>query len=276
MMEAGTAKVLVTGASGFIGSALCDKLNSGGYTVAPAVRRSSNKSTEVVVGDVGPETHWDESLAGCHAVIHAAARVHIMHDKVADPLQEFRRVNVAGTLRLAMQAHEAGVRRFVYLSSIKVNGEIGCFSETSSASPQDDYAISKLEAEQQLLALADRTGLEVVIIRPPLVYGPGVKANFLSMMRWIHKSIPLPFGAIHNKRSLVGLDNLIDLIMTCIGHPAAANQVFLVSDDEDLSTTELLRRTAIAMGITPRLVPVPQAILEQGLKLLGKNDLARR
>jgi nucleoside-diphosphate-sugar epimerase len=203
-----------------------------------------------------------------------------MHDESSDPLAEFRKVNVEGTLNLARQAAEAGVRRFIFISSIKVNGEgtpLGSpYRADAQPQPADSYGISKMEAEQGLRALAAETGMEVVIIRPTLVYGPGVKANFLSMMRWLHKGVPLPFGAIHNQRSLVALDNLVDLIVTCIDHPAAANQTFLVSDGEDLSTTELLRRMATALGKPARLLPVPSWLLEAGASILGKKALSQR
>ncbi len=219
-------------------------------------------------------------MAGVEVVIHAAARVHVMHDESSDPLAEFRKVNVDGTLNLARQAAEAGVGRFIFISSIKVNGEgtpVGVpYVADGQAAPADPYGISKMEAEQGLRALAAETGMEVVIIRPTLVYGPGVKANFLNMMRWLHKGVPLPFGAIYNQRSLVALDNLVDLIVTCIDHPTAANQTFLVSDGEDLSTTELLRRMGVALGKPARLLPVPSRLLEAGAAMLGKQALAQR
>ncbi|BAN36674.1 NAD-dependent epimerase/dehydratase [Sulfuricella denitrificans skB26] len=203
-----------------------------------------------------------------------------MHEKATDPLTEFRSVNVEGTLNLANQAAKAGVRRFVYLSSIKVNGEKTLpgrpFAERDVPAPLDPYGVSKHEAEEGLRKLAQQTGMEVVIIRPPLVYGKEVKANFLNMMRWLYKGVPLPFGAIHNRRSLVALDNLVDFIVVCLDHPAAANQTFLVSDGEDTSTTELLRRMAIALNVPTRLLPVPQKLLEVGFKMVGKNDLAQR
>ncbi len=203
-----------------------------------------------------------------------------MHDTSSDPLAEFRMINVEGTLSLARQAAAASVRRFIFISSIKVNGE-GTpvnmpYLAGAQAAPADSYGISKMEAEHGLRALAGETGMEVVIIRPTLVYGPGVKANFLNMMRWLHKGVPLPFGAIHNRRSLVALDNLVDLIVTCVEHPAAANQTFLVGDGEDLSTTELLRRMGVALGKPARLLPVPSRLLEVGAKLLGKQALAHR
>lgn len=224
--------------------------------------------------------NWARGLNGVDTVVHLAARVHVMADKATDPLTEFRRVNVNGVLNLARQAAKAGIRRFIYLSSIKVNGEQTLpgrfFTEQDVPAPLDPYGVSKHEAEEGLRKLAQQTDMEVVIIRPPLVYGPGVKANFLNMMRWLHKGVPLPLGAIHNYRSLVALDNLIDLIITCIKHPAAANQTFLVSDREDISTTELLRRMAAALDVPARLLPVPQKLLEMGFKMAGKSDLAQR
>lgn len=204
-----------------------------------------------------------------------------MNEEAADPLAEFRRVNVEGTLRLAWQAAEAGVRRFVFVSSIKVNGEHSQpgqpFTADQTPAPGDPYGVSKMEAEQGLRVLARETGMEVVIIRPPLVYGPGVKANFLAMMRWLQRGVPLPLGGVtENRRSLVFLDNLIDLIVTCIDHPAAANQTFLVSDDEDLSTAALLRRMAAALGRPARLIPVPAGLITLGARLIGRPGIAQR
>jgi nucleoside-diphosphate-sugar epimerase len=203
-----------------------------------------------------------------------------MRDSAADPLAEFRRVNVDGTLHIARQAAEAGVRRFVFLSSIKVNGERTSperpFTAADPPAPEDAYGLSKYEAEEGLRALARETKIEVAIIRPVLTYGPGVKANFESLMRWLWRGVPLPLGAVHNKRSLVALDNLVDLITLCVRHPAGANETFLVSDGEDLSTTELLRRTAAALGKRARLIPVPRPVLETGAALVGKRAEARR
>jgi len=203
-----------------------------------------------------------------------------MKEEVTDPLAEYRRVNVDGTLNLARYAVEAGVKRFVFISSIKVNGEQIApgrpFTCDDTPTPKDPYAISKLEAEQGLQQIALETGMEVVIIRPPLVYGPGVKGNFASMIKLVEKGLPLPFGAIDNRRSLVGLDNLVDLIITCIDHPNAANQVFLVSDGEDLSTSGLLRRVAKAMGKPSRLIPVPAGLLQLGATVLGKKAIGQR
>lgn len=245
-----------------------------------AVRNPSTIENTLVVGDLGPDTQWNSALRDVNTVIHLAARVHVMCDNAADPLAEFRRVNVAGTLNLARQAVAAGTKRFIFISTIKVNGEettLGRpFTSSDLPDPQDAYGISKHEAEECLRQLAEETGLEVVIIRPPLVYGPGVKGNFHSMMRWINKGVPLPLGAIHNQRSLIALDTLVDFIITCIDHPAAANQTFLVADGEDLSTTDLLRRVGQAMGKPARLIPVPMSVLKIGARLLGKQSMAQR
>ena len=278
-------KVLVTGASGFVGKALCSKLqNTNGFDVVGSLRRATSYADAVIplvaVGGLTAETDWSAALGGVQAVVHSAARVHVMNDQSTDPLAEFRKVNVDGTLNLARQAAVAGVRRFVFISSIKVNGEgteLGkAFTADDVPAPSDPYGFSKLEAEQGLLRLAHEKGMEVVIIRPVLVYGPGVKANFLSMLKWLGKGIPLPLGAIHNKRSLVALDNLVDLAITCLNHPSAANQVFLVSDGEDLSTTELLRRMGKALGKPARLLPVPSSWLNLAATLVGKRDVAQR
>lgn len=274
--------IFVTGGTGFVGRRLVHQLRDSGNTVTAAVRRDLASLAPPVFQFAGlsADQDWAEGVAGHNVVIHSAARVHVMTEHSADPLSEFRKVNVYGTLNLARQAATAGVRRFIFISSIKVNGEGTRLGKSYSAydepAPQDPYGISKCEAEKGLKALAAETGLEVVIIRPALVYGPGVKANFQSMMSWMNKGIPLPLGAINNKRSMVALDNLVDLIATCIDHPAAANQTFLVSDDEDLSTTELLTRTARALGKPARLVPVPAGLLELGAGMLGKRAVAQR
>ena len=279
-------EVLVTGANGFVGTALCRSLAAEGRVVRRALRRRSGGPHSasfpgiVTVGDIGPETEWSVALEGVHVVVHLAARVHVMDETAVDPLSEFRRVNTVGTINLARQAAAEGVKRFIYLSSIKVNGETTQmgrpFTAKDPPAPIGPYAISKLEAEQGLMKLSFTTGMEVVFIRPVLVYGPGVKANFLSMMRWLSRGIPLPLGAIHNKRSLVALDNLVDLVVTCIEHPAAANQTFLAGDGEDLSTTELLRRMGRALGKPAALIPVPARLLEGMAVLVGKRALAQR
>ena len=275
--------VLVTGANGFVGRAVCAQALARGMTVRGAVRSPCVLPAGVerqVLEGLGEQSDWRAALAGIAVVVHAAARVHVMADTATDPLAEFRRVNVQGTLNLARQAAVAGVQRFVFISSVKVNGEATQpgrpFKPDDASAPLDAYGISKMEAEQGLREIAAQTGMEVVIIRPPLVYGPGVKANFAAMMRWLSRGIPLPLGAIHNQRSLVALDNLVDLILTCLTHPAAANQTFLVSDGEDVSTTELLRRMGQAMGCPARLIPVPAGVLKAAAALLGKRDMAQR
>lgn len=246
--------------------------------VALRSQKPSLCSTTHVVGEFSADTDWSSALAGQQVVVHAAARAHIMKDEVADPLAEYRRVNVEGTLNLARQAVGAGVRRFIFISSIGVNGNFNTrpFCADDPPSPAEPYAQSKGEAEQGLMQLVAETGIEVVIIRPPLVYGSGAPGNFGSLVRWIEKGFPLPLGAIHNKRSLVGIDNLVDLIIRCIDHPAAANQVFLAGDGEDLSTTELLRGVGRAMGKPARLIPVPAGMLQFGATLLGKRAMAQR
>jgi UDP-glucose 4-epimerase len=231
-----------------------------------------------VVADLSGSTDWREVLKGIDTVVHCAARVHVMRETEADPLIAFRAANVAGTGQLARQAAAAGVRRLVFLSSVKVNGEGGsvAYRETDLPAPQDAYGTSKYEAELSLRKIAAETGVEVVMVRSPLIYGPGVKANFQSLMRALVRGTPLLLGAIHNRRSLVALDNVVDLIVTCIKHPAAANETFLVSDGEDLSTTELIRRLACAMCCPARLIPIPPAVLMAGAALLGKREVARR
>lgn len=274
--------ILVTGATGFVGNALCARLASADRPLVQAVRRSRSSGTgEIAVGDIDPNTDWRTALVGCEAVAHLAARVHVMRDMAADPLAEFRRINVEGTLSLAYQAADAGVRRFVMVSSAKVNGESTMpgrpFTAHDIPAPQDAYAISKYEAEQGLRALAAKTDMEVVIVRPPLVYGPGVKANFAAMMRWLARGIPLPLGSItRNRRSFVSIDNFVDLLVTCLDHPAAAGQTFLASDGEDLSTAELLRRLGRTMGRPARLVSVPESWLSLGARLAGRPEIYKR
>ena len=277
-------KVFLTGASGFVGSAVLRKLQAQGQDVVAAVRKGGSALPGTVdtvhFTALDDDNDWNGVLSECDVVVHSAARVHVMNDTESDPLAVFRQVNVQGTLALARQAIAAGIKRFVFISSIKVNGEgtvAGLpYTADDLPQPQDPYGVSKWEAEQALREFALQSGLEVVIIRPVLVYGPGVKANFLNMMRWLDRGVPLPFGAIDNRRSLVALDNLVDLIVTCIDHPAAANQTFLVSDGEDLSTTALLRRMAKALDKRPRLLPVPAWVLSAGARSLGKGALSQR
>jgi nucleoside-diphosphate-sugar epimerase len=278
-------KVLITGVNGFVGSKLADELITKGFKVNGAARslsalHSIPDISRFVITDLDADTDWQKALESVNVVIHLAARVHIVKDAAVDALAEFRKVNVQGTLNLARQASEVGVHRFIFISSIKVNGESTLlgqpFKSDDQPKPVDPYGISKCEAEEELLQLARETAMEVVIIRPPLVYGPGVKANFQAMMGWLYKGMPLPLGAIHNRRSLVALDNLIDLIITCISHPAAANQIFLVGDGEDLSTTDLLRRMGAALGKKVWLLPVPSFLLVWVARLLGKQAITQR
>jgi nucleoside-diphosphate-sugar epimerase len=277
-------KVLVTGANGFIGRAVLNQLNViKDLQPVGGVRRAAGftGATVVEVGDLTAQTVWSFALAGADVIVHLAARVHVMHDTEVDPLTAFRAVNVAGTLNLARQAAAAGVKRFLFISSVKVNGESTqpgrAFNDTDAPNPHDAYGQSKHEAEQGLRQLSADTGMEVVIIRPPLVYGPGVKANFAALMRVVQRGWPLPLGAVHNnQRSLVALSNLADFIVNCITHPQAANQTFLVSDGQDLSTAELVRGMACAAGVPARFLPVPVWALQAGASLLGKGNEMQR
>lgn len=277
-------KTLVTGANGFVGSALCVRLRKDGAVVRGAVRASKfqpDSVEAVTIDSLSSDTDWTVALRNVEQVVHLAARVHVMNDCSSDPLAEFRRVNVEGTRALAYQAAVAGVRRLVFLSSVKVSGEFTeagqPFTVDDAPKPEDPYAVSKHEAEQLLLQIASETGMEVVVIRPPLVYGPGVRANFQSMMRWLARGLPLPLAALtDNRRSLIALDNLVDLIATCLNHPAAANQTFLASDGEDLSTAQLLSRMGGAMGRPAHLVYVPPAILKLGAIALNKSGVYQR
>lgn len=275
-------KVLITGANGFVGEALVYKLLVDKRFCAVAATRGATRLSglcQVLPFDL---TRLDNlpTLEGIDVLVHAAARVHVMHDTAKDVLGEFRKLNVEGTVKLAQRAAAEGVRRFIFISSIKVNGEnTFCgevFSADDSPAPEDAYGTSKYEAEQALKSIGLETGMEIVIIRPPLVYGPGVKANFLTMLGWLSRGIPLPLGAIRNRRSLVSLGNLISLIVRCIDHPAAANQVFLVSDGEDMSTTQLLSRLSKMLGRRVWLVPLPEVLLKVAASLLGRQAVARR
>lgn len=271
-------KILVTGANGFVGSSLCKILLDRKIPFVGAVRKRTAES-QCEIGALTEFTNWSEALAECNAVIHLAARVHVMNDKSNNPLLAFRAVNVDATLNLARQAMHSGIKRFVFVSSVKVNGEETAgkpFTSLDAPAPLDPYGQSKLEAEIALTALSRTTGLEVVIIRPPLVYGPGVRANFLKLMQLVKMGVPLPLGAIYNRRSMVALDNLVDLLITCTHHPAAAGQTFMVSDDNDVSISELLRMLAIAMGKRSLLLPVPAGIIAGAAALLGKSAVANR
>ena len=274
---------LVTGATGFIGRALIIELIKRDINIATSSRKKiPNLAKEIKqfnTGDLLYSTDWSLALQKVDLVIHTAARVHVMQDNVTDPLAAFREVNVEGTLNLATQAARLGVKRFVFLSSIKVNGDVThkkAFTPEDDHIPNDPYGLSKYEAEQRLLKIAKETDMDVVIIRPPLVYGPHVKGNFLSMLKWIQKGIPLPFGAINNQRSLVALDNLVDFIIHCSTHPRAANELFLISDNNDISTTELLRHTATIFNKKIRLLPVPVTYMRFIARLLNKENTVNR
>lgn len=276
-------KILVTGASGFVGRFLCEAFSQRGVSLRAAVRKEVAFQLPLdvmVMGNMAANTDWSQALKQVSVVVHLAARVHVMNDLAPDPLMAFRQVNVEGTLNLARQAASMGVSRFIYLSSIKVNGEYTApnhpFTAHDAPNPQDPYSVSKAEAEAGLRRLSEQSGMEVVIIRPPLVYGPGVKANFLTMLKWVNRRVPLPFGAIHNSRSLVGIDNLVDLIMTCVTHPAAANKTFLVSDNQDVSTTQLLKLIGQALGKPALLIPIPMHWMQLLFNRIGRRDLGLR
>lgn len=276
-----TSNILLTGSTGFLGRQLVKSLLSKpGVNLTATLRRFAEipGAHTVHVQGLDADTDWSASMAGQEIVIHAAARAHVLKDELVDPLEEYRRVNVEGTLSLARQAAAFGVKRFIFISSIGVNGKVNArpFNEDDLPNPVELYAQSKWEAEQGLWEIHRETGMELVIIRPPLVYGPNAPGNFGSLMKWVAQGVPLPLGAVSNMRSLVAVDNLIDLIITCIDHPAAANQVFLAGDGQDLSTTELLKAVAKAMGKRSRLIPVPPSLLMCAATLFGKKEVAQK
>ena len=290
--------ILVTGANGFIGRALCERLLAEGCQVRGAVRSKVSRTAlpagveATPIGSIGSDTEWGEALAGIDTVVHLAARVHVMDDAAYDPLAAYRQVNVEGTECLAIAAANAGVKRFVYISSVKVNGEkteVGdqrsegrrsvsklFFSEKDVPEPQDCYGISKWEAEQVLNDIAGKRGLEIVILRPPLVYGPGVRANFLRLVRLVKRGIPLPFGRVKNCRSLIYIGNLIDAIVTCMTSPNAAGKTYLVSDGEDVSTPDLVRRIAAASERSALMLPVPVWMMLMAGRIIGRSDELER
>lgn len=276
-------RFLITGANGFVGQSLCAKLLRQGQSVRAAVRSASPSidTIEVVaVGTIDGETDWTDALYGVDVVIHLAARVHVMKDVSVDPLAEFRKINVAGTEQLARCAAKSGAKRFVYVSSIKVNGEQTSatqpFTELDEANPQDPYGISKWQAEQALQRIAQETGLEVVIVRPPLVYGHSVKGNFIRLLALVDKGIPLPLASVRNLRSLVYVENLVDALIVCASHPAAAGQTYLVSDGEDISIPDLLRQLGAVIGHPACLFPFPSALLKLAGCLTGKGEQVER
>ena len=278
-------RILVTGSTGFVGTSLVKRLAKDRFSVVSAVRNSlifeaSSGVSLVSTGDLSSTFDWTHALQGVDVVIHLAARTHVLDDRANNPLAEYRYINVDCSLNLARQAACAGVRRFIYLSSIKVNGEFTNsgrpFTAEDTPSPQDFYGVSKYEAELGLRAIADDAEMGLVIIRPPLVYGPGVKGNFLSLMKWISQSIPLPFGAIANQRSLVALENLVDLIVTCIDHSCAPNQIFLASDGQDISTADLCIRLGHALKRPTRLISVPVSWLYFFSTVFGRRGVAER
>lgn len=273
-------KVLVTGSSGLVGNSVITALKMKKMDIVAHSRSSYLPDCENVHVDLTADANWEPYLKGVDTIIHCAARVHQMNETVQEKQNAYHAVNVDGSLNLAKQAVEAGVKRFIFISSIKVNGEWTQesipFTAKDAPHPQDDYGKSKFEAEKMLTSFANSSGLDLVIIRPPLVYGPGVKANFLSMMKAVVKGLPLPLGLINSLRSMVFVENLVDLIMVCCEHPDAPGKTFLVSDDEDISIRDLLRTLANSAGKRTYLLPIPQLLLVFTLTLLGKKAAAQR
>ena len=284
-MSASVPSILVTGAGGFVGLRLCARLAAAGHTVKAAVRRDSAALAAIApaahilrIGDIGPDTDWQAALAGVDMVVHLAARAHVMRDHASDPLGEYRRVNVAGSERLARAAAAAGVSRLVYMSSIKVNGEATIdspFRESDVPAPLDAYGRSKWEAEQALSRIAAETGLAVTVLRPPLIYGPGVKGNVARLLEWIERGLPLPLASIVNRRSLIYLENLVDATLAVMRHPAPG-RTYLVSDARDLSTPQLIRALARGLNKTPRLLAFPPSLLRLAGACIGQRDAVGR
>ena len=276
-------KIFITGVTGFVGGQLSEELNNNGHEVSASIRKKyslPNYISTFIVPTLNSTTNWNSALSNIDVVIHCAARVHVMDEKSADPLEAFREVNTRGTINLAKHAISAGVKRFVFISSIKAGGEnseLGTpLIESMHYIPKDPYGLSKYEAEVELLSLAKNADMEVVIIRPTLIYGPGVKANFETMMKWLSKNTPLPLGAVENKRSLIAIDNLVDFIQICTVHPKAANEVFYISDDDDLSTTQLLKKLSFALGKNCVLIPVPSKLLSFLFSIIGMKSFSDR
>ena len=276
--------VLITGTNGFIGhSIVLTLVATGDYKVRAAIRKTSAtlpQSVEVYENlDISEKIDWTRALENIDIVIHCAARVHVMRDKSKDPIMDFRKVNTEGTLNLARHAASSGVKRFIFLSSLGVNGaetSNNPFKADDIPQPYSPYTLSKMEAEFGLLEISQTTKMSVVIVRPPLVYGTKAPGNFGLLMRIVKKRIPLPLGAVKNKRSFVFIDNLVDMIICCLSHPNATNQVFLVSDDEDLSTTILLKKMAMAFNKSTLLLPIPKFILYVAARAIGKSKVAQQ
>jgi nucleoside-diphosphate-sugar epimerase len=276
-------KVLVTGANGFIGTKLCKKLLCKNFCVHGAVRPGKSsflpEGVEAVhIESINGDTDWKNILEGVNTVVHLAARVHVMKDSSSNPFDQYRKVNVIGSECLALKAAECGVKRFIFMSSVKVNGEenVSAYKESNAPAPRDLYAISKLQAEQRLMKIAAESGMELVILRPPLVYGPGVKANFLELVKITNKGWPLPLANVNNQRSFIYLGNLVDAVLICMKHPRAAGQTYFVSDDEDISTPDLIRKIASTLNKSPRIFPFPRLLLFTIGKIIGKGASVER
>lgn len=271
-------KIFVTGANGFVGAELCNALCKRGVAVVGAVRTGA-RGDQFEIGNLSGSNDWSGALEGCDVIIHLAARVHVMKDNARDPLHDYREINVNATVNLARQGAALGVKRFVFVSSIKVNGEetlSTAFTPQDVPAPVDPYGQSKLEAECALMEISRETGMELVIVRPPLVYGPGVKANFLRLMQLVRRGLPLPFGSMRNRRSMVALDNLVDLLIVCAHHPAAAGRIFMVSDGDDQSIASLITLMARSMSKRPLLLPIPERLISSVARVLGKSGVASR
>jgi UDP-glucose 4-epimerase len=273
--------ILVTGANGFVGKSLCQMLSKNGHHITAIIRstQAGRKEYKVINTDLNANINMQEILKSIDIVIHLAGRAHVLNDKSANPYQAYAEINIEATKNLALQAANDSVKRFIFISSIKVNGEttsIVPFNELNTPSPEDDYGKTKYEAEKELRLIAANSNMEVVIIRPPLIYGKGVKANFKNLIKLCQLRLPLPFGAIHNKRSMVYVENLVDFMITCISHPKAANETFLISDDENVSTTELIKTIRQSLGLPALLIPIPQLWVVFLLSLIGKKSLATR
>ncbi len=273
--------IFITGANGFVGQTLCKTLSNNGEYVIASIRNSNMniQANKVIVSQLDTNTDFTNILQITDVIVHLAARTHVLNDQSTNPYQTYAAINIDATKNLATQAISAGVKRFIFLSSVKVNGEQTNekpFNELDIAKPEDNYGKTKHLAEEMLKELTQYTSMELVIIRPPLVYGHGVKANFDKLIRLCKISIPLPFGTISNQRSIIYIENLIDFIVSCVRHPLAANQTFLISDDDDVSTTQLIRSIRQVLGKPLLLIPVPQKWLVGILNLRGKKSLAIR